>query len=577
MSSENNNEDSKKNSKNHDIEDFFSDDDFEFDGHEEDEGLEESGYRGRRTKDKRRKNRIIVSTVAIIIILVIVAIGIVFGYRFIKNRFFSGEEVTEEESIDIPENLILDQDLKIILAGARENLLEPEMNSIILSSFNSTETKLTSLCVPVRTLMEIPGFGLESIDKSVEYGGMDLLELTLKEGLGFEASHYILMDIGNVVDALGGIEVPLDSSVTVTLDDGSEKTLEAGPNNMDGITAVNYLEKFSGSETEISTEDTKKQKVVYNAIINKINASTNDGLAENISKISDYVDTDMNLEDLSKTIATFSKIESANDQVYGLDISAVELEGQTFYMPDISRIADIFSQEQIKEEVIAESGQTVTITILNGKGSPGLAGNASDLISAMTYEDGKSKFNVLEVGNADSFDYETTKIIVSNTETHVMNAAEDLMQFLGAGNIVTEERDSQSAITLIIGNDFNINTVGGTQITEEQAETEEAAEEYIKVNILNGEGTAGLAAKVSEILDEKFNSESKILEVVEEKDADNWDYTQTTITVFTNREGVTELAQNIQEQLGVGVIESSEDNVDNVDISILLGSDFTNQ
>lgn len=583
-SDENNNEHGKKNSKDRDLDDFFSDDDFEFEGQEENEEMDESGYRSRRSRDRRRKKRLIVSALSIFLILAVIAVGIVFGYRFIKNRFFSGEEVVEEEGITIPENLVLDQDINLILAGARDNLLEPEMNSIILSSFNSTETTLTSLCLPVKTLMEIPGFGLESIDKSVEYGGMDLLSLTLEKGLGVEASHYLLMDIGSVVDTLGGVEVSLDDAVTITLDDGSEQTLDAGLNNIDGLTAINYLEKFSGSEGAVTTEDVKKQKAVYNAIIDKINAETGEELAQNINNISGYIDTDMNLEDLSKAVATFSKIEAANDQVYGLDISSVELEGQTFYVPDISRIADIFSTEQVAEEEIAEANKTVGIVVLNGEGTPGLAGKAGDLIAGMAYGDGKSKFNVLEVGNADSFDYETTEIIISANEPHIMAAAEDLMGYLGAGNIITEEGASQAEVTLILGEDFNINAVGDAGLPEEETTEEEAAEgeaedteELIKVNILNGEGTAGLAATVEDILEEEFNSETKVLEVVETKNADNWDYTQSTITVFTNKEGVTELAQDIQEQLGVGVIESSDNNVDNVDISILLGSDYTNQ
>ncbi len=578
-SDENNNEYGKKNSKDRDLDDFFSDDDFEFEGQEEDEEMDESGYRSRRSKDRRRKKRLIVSALSIVLILAVIAVGIVFGYRFIKNRFFSGEEVAEEESITIPENLVLDQDITLILAGARDNLLEPEMNSIILSSFNSTETRLTSLCLPVKTLMEIPGFGLESIDKSVEYGGMDLLSLTLEKGLGVEASHYLLMDIGSVVDTLGGVEVSLDNAVTITLDDGSEQTLDAGSSNMDGLTAINYLEKFSGSEGAVTAEDVKKQKAVYNAIIDKINAETGEELAKNISNISGYIDTDMNLEDLSKAVATFSKIEAVNDEVYGLDISSVEIEGQTFYVPDISRIADIFSTEQVAEEEIEEANKTVSIVVLNGEGTPGLAGKTADLIAGMAYGDGKSKFNVLEEGNADSFDYETTEIIISANEPHIMAAAEDLMGYLGAGNIITEEGASQAEVTLILGKDFNINAVGEAGLPEEETAEGEAedTEELIKVNILNGEGTAGLAATVENILEEEFNSETKVLEVVETKNADNWDYTQSTITVFTNKEGVTELAQDIQEQLGVGVIESSDNNVDNVDISILLGSDYTNQ
>jgi len=577
-SNDDDNKYSKHGRKDRDLEDFFSDDDFEFGSDSQEEDIEDgSGYRSRRVKDKSRRKRAIISTITILVILVIVAAGIVFGYRFIRNRFFTGEEPTEAESIAIPENLVLNQDVNIILAGARENLLEPHMNSIIFSSFNSTDNRLTSLCMPVKILMEIPGFGLESIDKSVEYGGMDLLSLTLKNGLGVEVDHYLLMDIINVVNSLGGITVPLDSAVTLTLDDGSEVTLEAGPNDMDGVTAVNYLERFSGAESEVTSDDVKKQKAVYNALLTKINGTGPDQLATNLSKISSYMDTDLNLEDLSKTLSTFAKLESAKDMVYGLDISSVELEGETYYVPDISRISDIFSDQQVATPE-AQSFETVTVNILNGAGTPGIAGQAADLVKTLTHENGQKKFNVLEVGNADNFDYAVTEIILSSTEGFVMNAAEELMGFLGAGSITTNEGFSQSQIVVILGSDFNPEAVGAV-IQPEETEEEEAAEtvDLVQINILNGEGTTGLAATVEDILVGKLNDPSPVMEVVETKNADNWNYTQTKIIVFTTREGVSELAQNIQQQLGVGVIESSDNNVDNVDISIILGSDYTNQ
>ncbi|MDZ7837722.1 MAG: LCP family protein [Actinomycetota bacterium] len=464
-SNDDDNKYSQNGRKDRDLEDFFKDDDFELGSEpedEEEEDFEKSGYRSRRVKDKRRRNRAIVSTIAILLILVVLAAGIVFGYRFIRNRFFSGDEIAEEEGIAIPENLLLDQDINVILAGARENLLEPQMNSIIFSSFNSSDSRLTSLCMPVKTLMEIPGFGLESMDKSVEYGGMDLLSLTMKNGLGVEADHYLLMDIINVVNTLEGISVPLDNAVTLTLDDGTEVTLEAGPNNMDGVTAVNYLEKFSGQEGEISTEDTKKQKSVFNALLIKINGEGSEQLAENLSAISDYIDTDLSLEDLSKTLATFAKIESTNDMVYGLDISSVELEGETYYVPDISRISDIFSDQQIAEVEEMQSFEAVTVNVLNGAGTPGIAGQAGDLIESLTFENGSPKFSVGEIGNADNFDYASTEIVVASAESHVMSAAEELLSFLNAGSIITNEGSGQAQITVILGKDFDAASVETT-------------------------------------------------------------------------------------------------------------------
>ena len=572
---------SEQDRKKDDLEDFFSDDDFEVgrDTNEEEEQEEQSSsHRSRRVKDPGKRKRAIISTITIMVILAVIAAGLVFSYRFVRNRFFSQEEPVETVSITIPEDLALGQDINLILAGAREDLLEPQMNTIVFSSFNSTDNRLISLYMPVKVLMDIPGFGLESIDRAVDYGGMDLLSLTLRNGLGVDVDHYILMDMVNVVDSLGGITVNLNSSVDLNMEDGSEISLDAGPNDMDGTTTVSFLERFSGTESEVTPDDVQRQKAVYNALFTAINGNQPEELAENLTKISRYMDTNLNLEELSKTISTFARIESANDMVYGLDVSSVELEGRTYYVPDISRVSDIFSVQPLPAS--EEAYETVTLDILNGAGTPGIAGQATELVQALNHPDGQKKFEVAEVGNAERFDYEVTEIIVSSTEGFVMSAAEELMGFLNAGNISTQEGLSQSQIVVILGSDFS---PGGVTVADEpEAETEEAQEtqavqELIRVNILNGEGTTGLANTVEDILVERLNDPEPVMEVVEKKNADHFDYGQTKIIVFTDMEGVSQLAQEIQQRLGVGVIESSDDNVDNVDISIIIGSDYTNR
>ncbi len=579
-SNDDDNKYSEHDRKDEDLEDFFNDDDFEFgrDSDQEDQ-KDVSGYRSRRVKDKSKRKRMIISIVTILIILVVLAGAAVLAWRFISNRFLSTDEPEQAVSITIPEDLALAQDINIVMAGAREDLLEPRMNSIVLSSFNSADNRLTSLYMPVKVLLDIPGFGLESVDRAVNYGGMDLLSLTLKNGLGVDVDHYLLMDVVNTVDRLGGISVDLDSGVGLTLEDGTEIELEPGSNVMDGQVAASFLERYSGQQTEVTTDDVKKQKAVYSALFAAIVGQGPEELAENLATISGYMDTNLNLEDLSKTISTFARIDDAQDLVYGLDVSSVELEGQTYYVPDIARISDIFSD---RPEVVSEDQvfETVSLEILNGAGTPGIAGQAADLVGTLTHADGQKKFHVDEVGNADSFDYDSTEIIVSSTEGFVMQAAEELMAFLDAGILSTHEGLSQSQIVVILGADFNPDALGpaAPEPPEEAVEPEEAEQtaDLIEINILNGEGTTGLATTVEDILVERFNDPTPVMEVVETKNADNFDYDQTIIMVFTTREGVTDLAQDIQQQLGVGVIESSDDNVDNVDISIIIGGDYTN-
>ncbi|MES0342462.1 MAG: hypothetical protein ABUK08_09170, partial [Candidatus Humimicrobiaceae bacterium] len=191
--------------------DFFKDEDFEFADYSGDD-VEEEGYRSKRIREKRKRRKLIYTSFTVFIIIVIIAAAIVFGYRYIKNRFFTPTEITEEERITVPESLELGQDINIIMATAGEDLNEPEISSIVFTSYYSATGETRSLCMPTKTLMDVPGIGAELIGRSVEIGGMDLLSLTLEKGLGMdvEIDYYLLMDVKNVVGKLGGIELSLD-------------------------------------------------------------------------------------------------------------------------------------------------------------------------------------------------------------------------------------------------------------------------------------------------------------------------------------------------------------------------------
>ncbi|PIU29573.1 MAG: hypothetical protein COT09_00110 [Candidatus Hydromicrobium americanum] len=552
--------------------DFFKDEDFELESYK-DEEVESEGFRSKRIKERRKKGKIIFRIIAVMLALVVVATGVVFGYRYIKNRYFSEGEITEEEGISIPESLELGQDINLVIACAGENLLEPEVSSIIFSSYYRSEEALISLCIPVKTLMDIPGIGAELVGESVKVGGMDLLSLTLEKNLGMDMKidYNILLDVYNVVNKLGGIDLDLDEEITVkNYDDGSTFKLEKGENPVDGTKAVNFLKYFSGMEMEVPIENIINQKLLLDAIISKIAGESDEKLLDNLNLIKDFIDTDLSMEERSKIFSTFSKIEPSKNEVYALNVSSTELEEGIVYIPDVSGLAEIFKKEGTAPEEVAAVEETVNLTILNGAGTPGLAAEVSELLKSQVFESGKSKYNILKAENADNFNYDTTEILVYSGQSYAAEAANDIKNILEVGNITPGEGESaNSDIIIVLGADYKAKAA-------EKAVSEEV-EKIVKINILNGEGTAKLAFTVKGIIESHFNEDGKILEVVETKDADNWNYTQTKIIIFTSREGVDEIAQKIQERLGVGVIEYSDNNVDNVDISIILGSDYTNK
>jgi polyisoprenyl-teichoic acid--peptidoglycan teichoic acid transferase len=576
--------------------DFFKDSDFEFRDYE-DEEYDVNGVRNVRVKNKKKRRKImrsIILTVSILVVFAVVAVGIVLGLPHIK-KFFSKDNVateTTQQSIVVPSTLKLGKDLSIVISCAGNNLLEPELNSVLFSKYLSAKAELITLCVPVNTLMEIPGFGLDSVNKSVEFGGMDLLKLTLKNTLGMDVNNYILMDIVNVVNKLEGMNLKLDESITITAGDGSGIDLKQGDNIINGDTALSFLNYFSGVNADVPVTSISKQKILLDNLAKKIMGEKEGDLAKNFTKINDYIDTDLNLEELSELISTIAGLEIEKNKSYVLEGSTVELEGKTFYAPDpdISKIADIFNQQNIiqnEEQEPVTTGDTLTLSVLNGVGIKGIAGKASELLKGFKYDDGKLKYNVTTVTDADNYKYEITQIILKSGEQNMMAAAEDIKTILKVGNITTQEGSAQSTdIVVIIGKDFNYDaalaSVSETSTEETTASTDssntqttESTQIIFDVNVLNGEGTQGIAATVKGILEDSLNKNGKIIKVVEATNADNFKHKETMIITFTEKEGIQDIAKKIKDTLGVGVISASTDNVDKVDITVIIGSDYT--
>jgi len=554
--------------------DFFKDEDFEFTDYSG-EDAEDTGYRSRKIREKRKRRKLIYTSFAILLIIVLVAAGIVFGYRWVKNRFFSTAEIAEEERISVPESLELDQDLNIVLAGSGEDLLEPEVNSIIVTSYYSAGNETRSLCLPVKTLMDVPGIGAELIGRSVEIGGMDLLGLTLENGLGMDMQidGYIMMDVAGIVNKLGGIELQVDQAYVINnYTDSTTFNLEPGPNLLDGSQVLNILKYFSGIERDIPLKDIKMQKKVMDAIIDRIAGEDEESLTGNLNQVRDLIDSDLSLEELLKLVSTFAGIPPEKNMAYTLEASSTELEGEGIvYLPDVAGLSDLFSKEEDVREEVVEAERTVDVVILNGVGTPGIAAELSDTLGEQVFESGKKKFSILEVGNADNFNYASTQIIVySSGESAVMNSANELKEILGAGDITTgEDEIASSDIVIILGADYNPGTAAETEPLEVSG--------IIDVAVLNGVGVAGIAKSTSEELEEHFNADRKIIEIVKVWDADNYNYTQTEIIIYSDEAGMEAFAQQIKDMMGAGVIKKSDNNIYNEDITVIIGSDYTSQ
>jgi hypothetical protein len=190
-------------------------------------------------------------------------------------------------------------------------------------------------------------------------------------------------------------------------------------------------------------------------------------------------------------------------------------------------------------------------------------------IAARTSELFKSKYKVYYVADADSYSYQSTQIRCKSENPDIMKAAEEIKSILRTGTINIQTGTQVSDIVIIIGRDY---ASGGTSNTG--SGSADISTGPVLVNVLNGQGTPGIAAKVKIEIETYTRNNGNGIKVTEAKNASSFGYRNTRIIIFTSRDGVNESAENLKKLLGVGDILKSAYNVDNVDITVVLGNDY---
>jgi len=123
-----------------------------------------------------------------------------------------------------------------------------------------------------------------------------------------------------------------------------------------------------------------------------------------------------------------------------------------------------------------------------------------------------------------------------------MKAAEEIKAKLKVGIISIRSGSSQNSdIVLIIGKDYS-STAEATTTTTITSETSK----LVIVNILNGQGTLGIAAKVKSIIETGISKDKNIIKITEAKNADNFNYKKTRIIIFTKKTGIDNVANELK-------------------------------
>ena len=425
----------------------------------------------------------IIAIVAAVLLLILISVG---AYVFsIQKNLNSGIE-------DGLSNILVDKEITkepfyMLLLGTdgsleREN--DPNYagdptrsDSIMLLRIDPVSNLVTVVSIHRDTMVEIEGYGTQKINAAFAYGGQELMTKTVAEYAGVDISHYAEINFDGfveIVDALGGIEVDVPTEIN---DADAGGYLAAGPQVLNGEQAL-ILSRSRHTYDNYGDGDSYRaanQRLVLSAVVNKILQSGPAKMTSSVSALSNYVTTDLSLEEIMGLATAFQGFSTEEGLYTGMDPTISEyIDGVWYEVCDKPAWDEMMkrvdkglppNEEGLVDvatgTILATSGGSITtqghhgsIAVRNGSEIAGAGTYAGDELAKLGYS--------VNVANAAKGDYPKTMVIYNESSNATL--AQAIVDHFGAG--VALKNDGSYLITedfmLVIGEDWPATLVPGS-------------------------------------------------------------------------------------------------------------------
>ncbi|WP_055106418.1 LCP family protein [Paenibacillus ihumii] len=240
--------------------------------------------RRNRAKDKTKKRSRLRGLLITLLVLIIVGAG---AYTFRKplalmafDLFLSGqvEEQLEKSYSPIegekPKPVVAAKEMKpftALLLGIDQRGNEPaRSDTLIYAVVRPQDSKVLLISIPRDTYTEIVGRDKDDkINHAYAFGGAKMTKDTVANFMGYPADYYAAINfegLRNVVDELGGIELPIDKDIVNKHKDHEKFTIKAGKPLYDGQEALNYVRYREDSDFN----RTKRHQIFLNALVDRM-------------------------------------------------------------------------------------------------------------------------------------------------------------------------------------------------------------------------------------------------------------------------------------------------------------------
>ncbi len=403
-------------------------------------------------KQQRRKRALI--AMALIAILVAGGAGVALGYfQSISDNLH--KDITVDLDGALTHTNVTQEPFYLLLVGtdkSQDRDLGDELDgiyrsdSMILTHIDPIKKKAALVSLHRDTLMHLGDNGPQKLNAAYAIGGPSYAVKTVSKLAGVPISHYAEINFDgfrDIVDALGGVEVDVDRDIN---DPDAGGHLDAGKQVLNGEQAL-ILARARHAYDDVEDGDisrARNQRAIMKAIVDKLLSSDMLTLARTIKTVSEYVSTDLTVQDI---VALAQAMRGINTQT---DISSEMEPTISVYIPQdgwyeycdlpkwralIARINDGAApvatpeEEQDAEDITPSEADKLFVSIKNGVGISGLGAQAQADIEALGLRS--------EASNADSFDYKKTLVVYHDKS--LTRTAQKILGALPIGELVYDE------------------------------------------------------------------------------------------------------------------------------------------
>lgn len=273
-------------------------------------------------KRHRKLKYFIISFLVIISILILfvitpvgqrVVLNIMGSYLYTKfdppvDSIEENNEPNEEVKppVTVRNNEINLEHINILLLGIEAIEGAPHTDSMIVATINPEQKTLKLTSIMRDLYVAIPGHSNNKLNAAYGIGGIDLLDKTLEENLGITTDGFVMVNFESfkkIVDLVGGIELTLTANEAKYLNtnnyisDPANRNVHEGKQLMIGDQVLGYCRvRYVSTGTENNDYGrTQRQRIVLNAIFEKLRSKNVIEMGLLINKILNNVDISTNI------------------------------------------------------------------------------------------------------------------------------------------------------------------------------------------------------------------------------------------------------------------------------------------